>query len=62
MAKNLRMPTPSDVAYIEAGIHAYIMDVLRDKKVDYRSPDYELRYNLIVAELRERICASIQPK
>ena len=56
------MPTPSDVAYIDPGIHAYIMDVLREKKVDYRSPQCDLIYNLIVAELKERICASVQPK
>lgn len=62
MGKNLRMPNPSDIAYIDPGIHAYIMDVLREKKVDYRSPQCDLIYNLIVVELKERICASVQPK
>lgn len=61
-AKNLRMPTPSDVAYIDRGIHDYIMDVLREKRVNYTSPHHDLIYNQIVSELKVRICASIQPK
>lgn len=62
MEKNLVMPSPSDVAYIEPGVHAYIMDILRDKQVDYRSPHHDLIYNQVVAELRKRICSSVQSK
>lgn len=62
MAKSLRMPSPSDVAYIDEGIFAYIMDVLREKRVDYKSPQHELIYNQVVREVRERIECSIQPK
>lgn len=62
MVKSLVMPSPSDVAYIEPGIHEFIMDVLREKRVDYRSPHHDLIYNQVVAELRERICSSVKSK
>lgn len=58
----MKMPSPSDVAYIEAGIHAYLMDVLREKRVDYKSPNCDLIYNEIVKELRCRIESSVKPK
>lgn len=62
MAKNLTMPSPIDIAYIEPGVHAYIMDVLRDKRVDYQSPMHDLIYNEIVRDLRKRIECSVQSK
>lgn len=62
MEKNLRMPSPSDVAYIDAGVHAYIMDVLREKRVDYKSPQHDLIYNQVVTEIKKLICSSIQSK
>lgn len=62
MGKILRIPSPSDIAYIDKGIHAYIMDVLRDKRVDYKSDHADLIYNQVVRELRERICSSVRPK
>ena len=65
MAQNLNdapMPSPSDVAYIERGVFNYIMDVLREKKVTYSSPQCYFIHNEVVKELRKRIVCSIQPK
>lgn len=64
MEMNLKtpMPSPSDVAYIEDGVHALIMDVLRDKPITYSSPLHDFIYNEVVKEARIRICSSIRPK
>lgn len=56
------MPSPSDVAYIEPGIFDYIMDVLREKQVNYSSPQADFIYNEVVKDVRKRIVCSIQPK
>lgn len=56
------MPSPSDIAYIDDGIFAYLMDVLRERKVTYQSPACDLIYNEVIKDVRKRICASIQPK
>lgn len=62
MDKNIRMPSPSDVAYVDPGVFAYIMDILRESRVDYRSAQHEFVKNEVLKEARARICASIQPK
>lgn len=62
MDKILTMPSPSDIAYIDAGVHAYIMDVLRERSVNYNSPHADFIFNEVVKDVRKRICASIQPK
>lgn len=56
------MPSPTDVAYIEAGIHDFIMDVLREKAVNYNSPHADFIRNEVIKEIRQRICSSIKPK
>lgn len=62
MTTKIVMPSPSDVAYIEPGVFAYILDVLREKRVDYKSSHADLIYNEAVKELRCRITSSIQSK
>lgn len=62
MEKNLRMPSPSDVAYVDAGIFAYLMDVLREKQVNYSSPQADFIHNEVVKDIKKRIVCSIQPK
>lgn len=62
MTTKIVMPSPSDIAYIEPGIFAYIMDVLRERHVDYKSSHAELVRNEVIKELRCRIVSSIQPK
>lgn len=56
------MPSPSDIAFIDEGVFAYIMDVLRERKVTYQSPACDLIYNEVIKDVRKRVCASIQPK
>lgn len=56
------MPSPSDIAYIDEGVFAYIMDVLRERTVSYSSPVCDLIYNEVIKDVRKRVCASIQPK
>lgn len=56
------MPSPSDIAYIEPGVFAYIMDVLREKQVNYSSPQSDFIYNEVVKDVRKRIECSIKPK
>ncbi|QHJ81053.1 MAG: hypothetical protein [Bacteriophage sp.] len=56
------MPSPTDVAYIEAGIHDFIMDVLRERAVNYNSPHADFIRNEVIKEIRQRICSSIKPK
>ncbi|QGH45096.1 hypothetical protein [Ralstonia phage Reminis] len=56
------MPSPGDIAYIEPGVFMYIMDVLREKRVSYDSPQADFIYNEVVKDIRNRIECSIQPK
>lgn len=62
MTTKIAMPSPSDIAYIEPGIFAYIMYVLREKHVDYQSSHAELIRNEVIRDIRWKIECSIQPK
>lgn len=62
MAKTSPMPSPSDIAYIERGIYDYIMDCLREKPVDYTSPQHDFVRNEVLKEMRVRISSSVKPK
>lgn len=60
--KTSRMPSPSDIAYIDIGIFDYILDVLRERQVTYSSQQADFIYNEVVKDIKERIVCSIQPK
>lgn len=62
MGKSTMMPSPSDIAYVDEGVFAYIMDILREVRVDYKSQPCDFIKNEVLKEARARICASIQPK